>query len=92
MATDIHVTLPIVNMNGSTKQELMEQVWAQYTVVMAAYEVVIQFPPHGRDFQISPAGDYEKAREEHQERSLRLLKTAQELEALYIGLREQGKQ
>lgn len=92
MVTDIHVTLPIVNMNGSTKQELMEQVWAQYIAVRAAYEAVCQSPPHGRDYQISPIGDYEKARAEYQERALAILKISQELEALYIGIREQGKQ
>lgn len=58
-------TALIVNLNGSASRELTDQ---QEKVADAAYDLITalcEAAPRGRDYQISPAGDYDAARVEH---------------------------
>jgi hypothetical protein len=61
------ITLPTLNLNGTSKQELLAQIREAYDKTQAAIQALHQMFPHGRDYQIGP-GEYQVARREHCER------------------------
>jgi len=65
-------TAPVINLNGSSAQTLVEEYKAAYTAIRVAYEAVQQVTVHGRDFQTAPEGTYEKARAEQTARLTKL--------------------
>lgn len=62
------ITAPIPNLNGSSKDDLIEGWHAAWLALHESLQMLANCSPHPRDFQISPAGDYELAREEHRAR------------------------
>lgn len=57
---------PRVNFNGTCGRDLIDQ---QRAIADAAYDLITilcEARPHGRDYQMSPAGDYDRARKEHE--------------------------
>ena len=61
-ATDY--TAPTVNLNGTDGKALIEQQVAIMDAAQRLIDVLHDACPHGRDYQISKPGDYEKARKE----------------------------
>lgn len=55
---------PIANLNGSSRADLLEKEVAILTALTALQEALQRAFPHGRDYQISPVGMYERARKE----------------------------
>lgn len=91
MTEKVQVTLPIVNINGTSKEELLKPIYNAYRAVQEAYEAVCKTAPHGRDYQVSLEGEYAVARRDFHRRAGELLKIQEELQALYIGIERQGK-
>jgi acyl-CoA reductase-like NAD-dependent aldehyde dehydrogenase len=59
----------IVNLNGTSRQDLILQNHEAAKALREAKEVVLQTAPHGRDYQLNRSpNDYTKDREEFAER------------------------
>ena len=59
-----NITLPYVNLNGTSSDSLMEQARAVRDAANALAVALAAAAPHGRDYQTAPAGTYDKARDE----------------------------
>jgi len=60
--------LPVVNMNGSSRDALVEQQLAVAQAARALADALAEASPHGRDYQTAQPGEYEGARKEHDAR------------------------
>lgn len=72
-------TAPVINLNGTSAQDLIDEYREAYSAIRKAYEVLQRVTVHGRDFQTAPAGTYEKARAEHHARLAKLQEVENEL-------------
>jgi len=79
---------PTVNLNGSSRDSLVEANANAASAIRKALETVVESKPHGRDFQIN--GGYEEANEAWHERYIKLVTIAQEFEDLAIVLVNEG--
>lgn len=61
------VIAPIVHLNGTSKQMLMDELEEAYYALNKAYDVIKQSGPNGRDYYPVP-GLMEKAVEQHTQR------------------------
>lgn len=82
-------TAPVLNLNGTSAKNLIEEYKAAYTAIQAAYEAVQQVTVHGRDFQTAPEGTYEKARAEQLARLTKLQEVADDMAELARLVQEQ---
>lgn len=75
---------PVININGTSADELLANVLNARTAVLDAFRAVQTTTPHGRDFQTAKDGDalYRQARAEHNHQLKRLDDIAKELEDL----------
>lgn len=75
---------PIININGTSADELLANVINARTAVLDAFRAVQKTAPHGRDFQTAKDGDmlYRHARDGHNRQLERLDDIAKELELL----------
>ena len=89
MATETPPTAPVLNLNGTSAKNLIDEYKAAYRALLIAAEVVHQVTVHGRDFQTAPAGLYEKAREEQIARLDKLKDMADEFIALAQDVQRQ---
>lgn len=80
--------VPSVHLNGTSKQELLNQYRNAYHDIATAIRTLQQACPHGRDYYLQPAGSYEQARIEHVKRLARLESVQDELEAIAIELQK----
>lgn len=53
---------PVVNNNGTTKMQLVEQRLTVVNAIEAAMKALQEMKPHGRDYQTAPEGRYEEDR------------------------------
>jgi hypothetical protein len=79
------VVAPIVNINGTSINELLEQTQAAAFAVQTAYRALQLAAPHGRDYQTAPEGTYRKAREQYNI-------WMDQLQDIHNGLNEIGQQ
>ena len=84
--------VPCLHLNGSGKDNLMADLDRAYNAVGAAYEAIAKMDVNGRDYYIYGAGAYERARDEHRERLLRIDSVRKEIDALIGGLSEKRKE
>jgi len=82
--------LPVVNMNGATKQSLIECRQDAYRALHDAMKALQECSPHGRDYQTAQAGEYEVARKRYIERFSLLDRMANELSYEAIEISKQG--
>jgi hypothetical protein len=77
---------PYVNMNGDTRETLIEDRLATVNALCLAMERLSAQYPHGRNYQTAPPGAYLRARELHDARVATLRRIASEIsvEALFI--------
>lgn len=75
---------PVINMNGTSGRELLDQVQNAMEAVRKAKESLFAMTPHGRDYQTAADGVYQQARLEHADRIRHI--EAVENDLLYIGL------
>jgi hypothetical protein len=76
---------PIVNINGSTRAELFEQVRLVCEALTDAGEAMGKAMPHGRDYQVDPSKGLE-ARQAFLERRRALMTMKEEFEALALAI------
>ena len=83
--------LPIVNMNGTSKEELLFQYRAIMAFTKAALSAACEARPHGRDYQCNREPDAaQTARFDYETKVVaRLAAVADYLEALLIGINDQ---
>jgi hypothetical protein len=82
------LAMPLVNLNGSSPQDLLDQLTEACLAVSAAREAVANAAPHGRDYQLNQ-GDYQLAREQHEARLVALKAINDELEAIAENVADQ---
>ena len=59
---------PIVNLNGTSKDALMEQVGNARSAIDDALKALTLATPHGRDYQTASEGAYRLAAAQHRDR------------------------
>jgi hypothetical protein len=74
-----------VNINGSTRSELFQQVVGIHAALTDAIEAIAKAMPHGRDYQVDPSKGYE-ARNAFLERRRALTAMREEFEALALAI------
>lgn len=90
-ANDLHTLVyPVVNLNGTSRDELVAQNEAARVAVRAALEAVNAAAPHGRDYQTAAPGRYQLARAQHKARVTALQELQFELTMLAENLLEGG--
>lgn len=80
---------PIINLNGSNPQSLLDSYVEAMTALETAAGLVAQIDVHGRDYQLNPPGDYSKAANEHQQRLNSLAIMHDELEFIGMNISDQ---
>ena len=81
--------MPIVNLNGATKESLVEARLTARVAVQEAMKALSECSPNGRDYQTAPRGEYEIARNRYVERFAYLARLANELEDEAIAISDQ---
>jgi len=82
---------PIVNMNGTSQEVLLEQVMAAKEAVAIAMKALAEATPHGRDYQTAPAGAYAVARGQHNARMNKLSDVYEDLETIALDVYKQRR-
>lgn len=84
--------VPIVNLNGTSKEELVKQQMAVWKAAETLYLALAEAAPHGRDYQISPKDDYHNAREEFLQAAFAVQKIKKDAEERAFAIdQQQGK-
>jgi hypothetical protein len=83
------VTLPVVNLNGTSAAELRHQYQLAWDAVKGALVAVVLNGPHGRDYLPQGGESYLRARAEHESRCERLRDVLEELEEIVTSCNEQ---
>jgi predicted AlkP superfamily pyrophosphatase or phosphodiesterase len=63
--TKPNVVAPVININGTSERELLNQLQNASRAILEAYHALQEAAPHGRDYQTAPVGTYGQAREQH---------------------------
>lgn len=82
------VQFPQVNLNGTSKDALLEQYRRSYRAINAAIESLCEGAPHGRDYQTLPPGAVQLAIAEHRIRVAKLESVRAEIEAIALHIQE----
>ena len=80
------VMVPYVNLNGTAREELIQQQMTALMTIKAAIEALNQANPHGRDYKTME--DYRVAREEQFQRAAKLFDIKEEIENVIYALME----
>jgi len=59
------IIAPAVNINGTSRKELLRQCIEARAAVIAAFKALQGFSPHGRDYQTLSPDVYRAARHQH---------------------------
>ena len=60
-----NVIAPVVNINGTSAEELLNQLQGASEAISIAFKALQEAYPHGRDYQTAPQGTYQQAREQY---------------------------
>lgn len=85
------IQAPHINLNGSSKNDLLDQYQTAYLAATKAVDMLRLCAPHGRDFQGLPPEAYETARAQHKARMESLHKVANEVLDIVEQITVQGK-
>ena len=80
----------IININGTSKQALLDQYRAVAEALRTLQEAMGQAPPHGRDFQLNP-DDYRAARDNHFAMQQKLNELEDNVSDIVMNLSFQGR-
>jgi hypothetical protein len=83
------IVAPVVNLNGTSKNELLAQLFVACDAVENARKALGQMTPNGRDYQTAPAGTFDKAIVQHLERVKALETVLHDLEVISLKIDEQ---
>lgn len=89
MTTGTKPTAPVLNINGTSAETLLEEYQDAYEAVREAITKVRFITVSGRDFQTAPPGTYEKVRAEQIARLEKLQSVALDLTALIQDVQDQ---
>lgn len=81
--------VPVVNLNGSPAQSLIDARMAASDAVREAMRLLSECSPNGRDYQTAPMGEYEIARTTYIDRHSFLDRMVNELQDEAIAIQEQ---
>lgn len=81
--------LPIVHLNGTSREELIRLRCEAGQKIREALAALAEMAPNGRDYYPEP-GRFEKARAQHDLRAAALRHLYDEIEAEYLALDEEG--
>jgi hypothetical protein len=84
--TKTEILVPMVHMNGTGKQDLMNAIEEAYTALGVAYDKLRLTVPNGRDFYPYGPEAIKRAVEEHRSRMVRIDDIRNELEAIVGGI------
>jgi hypothetical protein len=84
-AADLRIVLPIIHMNGDTRETLLANLSNLYSALREADRALCQCSPNGRNFYPVP-GLMEKAVAQHRRRQATLAALIAEIEAEAIAL------
>lgn len=71
--------IPTVHLNGTSREELMQQIRDAYDALFSALEKLRAMTPHGRDYYVQGPESGQKARDEHEVRIKMVLYVVNEL-------------
>lgn len=84
------LAIPVVHLNGTSKDALVEQLRHALEAVNRASDAVASAAPHGRDYYVKADKDaYTVAARQHASRIIRLRDIAKELEEIGLGVLDQ---
>jgi folate-dependent phosphoribosylglycinamide formyltransferase PurN len=81
--------VPVVNLNGTSKRELLDLNITAMTAVDQAMQALAKAVPHGRDYQTVDKSRYEAAREWHTQLMRELRNVHGELEIMTNSIASQ---
>ena len=76
------LTVPLVNLNGTSKQALLEGYQEAWEKLDEAFVAMQKIEPHGRDYQTTTAIVFERAKAQHIMRLQMLTAVQREIEML----------
>ena len=82
--------LPLIHLNGTSKQELLDGACECGRLLREALQTMARHNPNARDFYPLGPGFYERARAEHEERCRLVESVAQSFMDLAEGIAEGG--
>lgn len=85
----IPLATAVVNLNGTSKAELLEQVHNAYSDLNKAIETLGKMNPHGRDYQTANPQLYDRARKEHQERMAKIHSVINDVREIFVLINDQ---
>lgn len=80
---------PMVHLNGTSKEHLLEVRDNAWHALAKAYDAVKSIAPNGRDYYPYGAGEFERATESHMSRLGRIQEVIDELAAELVAISEQ---
>lgn len=84
----VEVVAPIIHMNGSSKDRLIEALSNAYDKFSEAYDALRQCAPNGRDYYLED-GRFDKARDQHIRRLGAVAGVMESLDAEMTAIQEQ---
>ena len=84
------MTLPTIHLNGTSKDELLQQVCDANNALNAAISKLLEATPNARDYYPQGPDAFRSAQKEHHERYMRLQAVRGELEELACGIVDGG--
>ena len=85
------IQAPHINLNGSSKNDLLEQYQQAYLAACKSIDMLRLCAPHGRDYQSLPVEAYETARAQHRLRMESAHKIANDILDIVEQITVQGK-
>ncbi len=79
---DMTLIVPTVHLNGTSKQELLDQLCEAITALHAAGKALARACPNGRDYYVQSATAIGQALDQHEARMNKLREIVTELEAI----------
>tara|TARA_R110000803_G_scaffold32357_6_gene71388 strand:- start:698 stop:988 length:291 start_codon:yes stop_codon:yes gene_type:complete len=86
--TERTLTVPTVHLNGTGKDDLLNQLYDAYEAVGHALDVMRKAGPNGRDYYPQGTDALRNAQDEHQARATKLHQVQIEVEAIIIAIND----
>jgi len=81
--------VPTVHLNGTDKQDLLNQLQEAIGSVEDAGKSLAKASPHLRDYYTQPKGEWNRAQDQHEARIVKLREIVKELETIAEGVIDQ---
>lgn len=81
--------IPTVHLNGTSKNQLLEQLCSAIDAVHAAGRALANAAPNGRDYYTQSGDAIREATQQHEERMTKLRSVADDLEQIALAVSDQ---